>query len=278
MQTEEFLKKVKQRAGLIDNNSAKRASEAVFETLRARISHEGGDNVAAQLPKELKDLWESNVFEHVQRKVMGGERFDLGGFLASVAQKLGLDDISQAETVTKAVFMSMHEQITQGAAQSISHQLPQDIRIFWESSVAQQTFPYEWEAPVETMEQETIVLAETEEEIKAGQETSPSVHPPAMDRVTMASEHAGVQGPASVEHYRSDSQLAEEIGEMLAESDELDPEHIEVFVERGNVTLRGSVKTSQEREVAIEIASEALGVGEIRSELEVISEKAAGGR
>ncbi|MEN6357349.1 MAG: DUF2267 domain-containing protein [Armatimonadota bacterium] len=272
------MKKIKQRAGLVDNESAKRASKAVFETLRVRISHEGGDNVAAQLPKELKDLWESSVFEHVQRKVMGGERFDLGGFLAGVARKLGLDDISQAETVTRAVFMSLHEQITQGAVQSVSHQLPQDIREFWESSTAEQTFPYEWEAPVETMEQETITFAETEEEIKAKQETTPAVHPPSMDRVTMASEHAGIEGPASAEYYRSDAQLAVEIEEMLSESDELDPEHIEVFVERGNVTLRGSVKTPQEREVAIEIASEALGVGEIRSELEVVSEKTTGGR
>jgi uncharacterized protein (DUF2267 family) len=260
----------------VDNESAKRASKAVFETLRARISHEGGDNVAAQLPKELKDLWESDMLEHVRRKIMGGERFDLGGFFAHIAQELGLDNIAQAETVTKAVFMSLNEQITQGARQSISHQLPQDIREFWESSVAEQSFPYEWEAPVETMEQETIVFAETEEEIKAKEETTPSVHTPAMDRVTMASEHAGVEGPASAEYYRSDVQLVEEIEEMLSESDELDPEHIEVFVERGNVTLRGSVKTPQERDVAIQIASEALGVGEIRSELEVAGEKAAG--
>ena len=276
MQTEEFLKKVKQRAGLVDNDSAKRASKAVFETLRVRISHEGGDNVAAQLPKELKDLWESDMLEHVRRKIMGGERFDLGGFFAHVAQELGLENITQAETITRAVFMSLNEQITQGARQSISHQLPQDIREFWESSIAEQGPPYEWEAPVEEMPQETIVFAETEEEIKAKQGPTPTVHTPAMDRVTMSSEHTGIEGPASAEHYRSDPQLAEEIEDMLYESNELDPGQIEVFVERGNVTLRGMVKTPQEREVAIRIASEALGVGEIRSELEVAIEKASG--
>jgi uncharacterized protein (DUF2267 family) len=278
MQTEEFLKKVRQRATLADNDSAKRACEAVFETLRARISHEGGDNIAAQLPKELKELWESGVFEHVQRKIFGSERFDLGGFFAHIAQQLGLDDISHAETVTRAVFISMHEQLTPGAQQSISHQLPPDIREFWEASVSvTQEPPYEWEAPVETMEETPITFGETEAEISKQEEVSPSVPPPAKDRVTIAppAEKGGVEGPASVEHYRSDAQLTEEIEEMLSESDELDPENIEVFVEAGNVTLRGSVKTPQEREIAIQIASEGLGVGEIRSELEVESEKVA---
>jgi osmotically-inducible protein OsmY len=93
-----------------------------------------------------------------------------------------------------------------------------------------------------------------------------------MDRVTMASppgEHRDTEGPGSAEHYRSDAQLTEEIEDMLEESDEVNSEHIDVFVQSGNVTLRGSVKTPQERELAVRTASEALGVGEIRAELDL---------
>ncbi|MHB9035089.1 MAG: DUF2267 domain-containing protein [Armatimonadota bacterium] len=276
MQTDEFLKLVRERAGLADNERAKRASEVVFQTLRIRISHEGGDNVAQQLPKDLKELWESGAFAHVQRALAGVERLDLGAFLARIAQQLGLDDISQAETVTRAVFMSLHEQLTTGAQQSISHQLPQDIRGFWEASVAgAQGPPYEWEAPVQDLEETEIdvTISETEAEVRQTKaEKKPTAHQPAMDRVTMASPpggHHDVEGPGSAEHYRSDAELTEEIEEMLDESDEIDAENIDVFVQAGNVTLRGCVRSPHEREMALRTVSEALGVGEIRSELEL---------
>ncbi|MCE5198809.1 DUF2267 domain-containing protein [bacterium] len=368
MQAEEFLRKVQDRAGLPEDPNhgpARRATEAVFETLRARISHQGGDNVAAQLPKELKDMWESGLLEHIQRAISGFERMDLGVFVARVSEKTNIDDMQKVENVTRAVFATLQEQITPGAREAVSHQLPPDLREFWETALSTQVGPpYEMEAPVQESyisRQHAEEAAEpmAEEEVGArpwGPETDlPSgadvemvtsgaeaqvrdigegtdvrepgeeplteeagfeaegvrtdipeeamgirgeepeayeleegapegeavmshvpgeeeVHPPSEERVTMTmppDELEGRTGPASEHQYRLDPELTREIEEMLESSDEVDASNIDVFVQAGNVTLRGHVKTAHERDTAIHVASKALGIGEIRSELDV---------
>jgi osmotically-inducible protein OsmY len=76
-----------------------------------------------------------------------------------------------------------------------------------------------------------------------------------------------------VSHYRSDPELEKEIRELLASSQEVNAENIEVFVQTGNVTLRGTVKTPEERDAAGRIAARGLGVGEIFNELVVEESK-----
>ncbi len=254
MHEEEFLSKIKQRAGLKDLDEARRDTEAVFETLRARISHEGGDNVAEQFPLELKRLWESGLLEHVAGSVTGFERYDLGAFLANVAQRLGVQDVREAEMITIAVFAALKDQITPGASHAIESQLPEDIRTFWKNAepevLSRQTGPpFEMEAPV-----------------LSGEE----LLPPAAERMNIApppEERADAEGPGSATHYRSDNQLTQEIEELLGSSDELDAERINVFVQAGNVTLKGHVKTPKERDTAAKTAARALGIGDIWNEI-----------
>lgn len=132
MQTSEFLKKVKSRAGLESEAQAKSAIDAVFGVLRARISHAGGDNISSQLPKELRELWESGVMEHIARSFTGVDRMDLKDFLYKVQTTAHLANSQQAEAATKAVFMTLQEHITEGARYSIANQLPLDIKKFWD--------------------------------------------------------------------------------------------------------------------------------------------------
>lgn len=136
MQTDEFLKKVRLRAGLEDNERAREVTDAVFAALRARISHAGGDNIAEQFPREIRDLWESGLAEHVARSLTGVDRMDLSEFKGRVQNKAHLANADQAEAVIRAVFMTMKEQLTRGAQQSIEHQLPDDIRTLWQTSNA----------------------------------------------------------------------------------------------------------------------------------------------
>ncbi|MEN6520409.1 MAG: DUF2267 domain-containing protein [Armatimonadota bacterium] len=136
MQTDEFLKKVRLRAGLEDNERARQAIDAVFGALRARISHAGGDNAAEQLPKEIRELWESGLAEHVTRSFTGVDRMALNEFLGRVQSRARLANADHAEAVVRAVFMTMKEQLTRGAQQSIEHQLPDDIRVLWQTSNA----------------------------------------------------------------------------------------------------------------------------------------------
>lgn len=139
MQVEEFLKRVSGRAGLHSRDEAKKAADAVFVTLRFRIQHETGDNIAAQLPTGLKEMWEGGTMEHLKRALAGEEKMDLGGFLAKIAQQMGLTDVRDAETVTCAVFTTLRETITPGAQDKVSHSLPEDIREFWLSCTPMET-------------------------------------------------------------------------------------------------------------------------------------------
>ncbi|MEN6371334.1 MAG: DUF2267 domain-containing protein [Armatimonadota bacterium] len=134
MQTDEFLKKVRLRAGLEDNERARQATDAVFGALRARISHAGGDNAAEQLPKEIRELWEKGLAEHVTRSFVGVDRMDLSEFLGRVQARAHLANADHAEAVVRAVFMTMKEQLTRGAQYSIEHQLPDDLRALWQTS------------------------------------------------------------------------------------------------------------------------------------------------
>lgn len=311
MRADEFVKKVSERAGIADREQAKRATEAVLETLRARISHRSGDNVAAQLPADLKQMWESGTLEHLFRSMTGVERMDLGAFLARVAAIARLADIRQAETVTRAVFITMREQITEGAQKTVESELPDDIRQFWEDSRpgAEAEGPFEMEAPVEPTPEEMagartwgpetdlpsgsdVEMAEAQIEAQvrdlggrdilgmaAGPETpgeEERAEPPAAERVEIVpppGERESTAGPGSDAYYRADAELTQEIEQMLGASDEVDASDINVFVQAGNVVLRGHVKTAGERDAASHIAARALGVGDIRNELGIETQR-----
>lgn len=310
MQTEEFLKRVQVRACLENQDQARLATEIVFDTMRARISHAGGDNVAAQLPKELKDMWESGTLEHLLRSIRGAEHLTLDEFLGRIADKTHTDRRC-AETITCGVFTTMREQITEGADHAVQNQLPNDIKDFWLSctpkageeaggAVAERPASHEAEAEiirilvskeeypepmgVETGQpmgmQEEMIEALTEAQVREMRgettmhkpEEEEGHEPPAAERVEMVAppgKHDATEGPGSETHYRSDVELTQEIESMLNESEELDAEHIDVFVQAGNVILRGHVMSDQARDMASHITAKALGVGDIRNELEI---------
>ncbi len=303
MQAEEFLKKVRVRAGLDNMDDARRATRAVFDTLRARISHAGGDNVAAQLPRELQQLWEAGLLEHILRSISGVERMDMGAFLARVAKEADLTDIHESETVTRAVFMTLQEQITPGAAHAIEHQLPPDILEFWNEckSAAREAAPVESEPIQEApqIEPQISIGSPTPEEEEGALTWSPETdvptgidaemleaesearyremraRPPAEERIEMVEPEEARSpdlGPGSEAYYRGDADLAQEIVDMLQSSDEVDATNVDVMVQAGNVTLRGKVPTQEQKEKAHHIAASSLGVGVIRNELMVEEE------
>lgn len=293
MQAEEFVKRVRVRADLDDNEEALKATKAVMDTLRARISHQGGDNVAEQLPKELKQLWESGVLDHILRMFSGSERMDLGAFLARVASQLNLEDIRQAETVTRAVFSTMQEQITPGATAAVEHQLPPDILAFWRECRPEQ--PAAEPPPQEPPQVTPDLSAPTPEEEVGARAWGPETDLPSGADVEMTEAQTEAQvremaaapaeqraemeappearspdeGPGSDVFYRGDVDLTNEIVRSLEESHEIDATHIDVLVQAGNVTLRGKVPTQTQKDAAHHLVASSLGVGAIRNELAV---------
>lgn len=314
MQAEEFVRRVRVRAGFRDNEQTQHGIDAVFRELRTRVSRDDGDTVAAQLPEGVKDMWESGTLEHLLREFTSVERTDLNNFLERVSERAHLDDTHHAKILTCAVFTTLREQITPGVQQAVSIQLPHDIREFFETcttvEVETETGPLEMEAPVSGC-MECVVASESEilrpeEEAGArpwGPETDVptgadvemviaqmeasvrdmkkeehpkfehemEVQPPAAERVVEVpppgKRETGVTGPADENYYRLDDDLTKEIEDLLESSDQLDPKHIDVYVQAGNVTLRGTVKSEEQREAANRLVAKALAVGEIRNEL-----------
>ncbi|MCX6343782.1 MAG: DUF2267 domain-containing protein [Armatimonadetes bacterium] len=259
MQYDEFLKQVRLRGGLHNNDEARSAIRAVFETLKRRIVHDTGDNIKAQLPHDIQPLWESGFIEHISVKAGGTERMDLTAFLGRVADRLETNDFARVEIITRAVFTTLRQAITPGAQESVERELPEDLRGFWLACQPPE-MPQEAHAPRQhtQKEEESYLHAE--------------VHPPSEERLEVIPPpglHKPEEGPGSTTHYRLDPQLEQEIKELLDKSDEVEADKIDIFVQAGNVTLRGTVKTDDQRQTAGHIAAKALGVGDILNELSV---------
>ena len=281
MESEEILKRVSGRAGLHNRDEAREAVDAVFDALRSRIFHETGDNIASQLPKEIRLMWESGTFEHVLRKITGFERMDLEEFLTRVKERLKFEDLDRARLVTQAVFMTLQETITPGAASKISAELPHDLRDLWEKSIpserpsesAQHERRMRERAGVEPQGAwtgETPPALEEEYELPEGPELESVAGEPISKAPPMGEYDSSEIGPDAASLYRSDDQIKAEIVELLDANDALDASTIDVEVHAGQVTLRGSVHTPVQRDIAEHVASDALGTTEIIDELKVL--------
>jgi hypothetical protein len=78
--------------------------------------------------------------------------------------------------------------------------------------------------------------------------------------------HAG-RGPRS--YRRSNERIAEEVNERLARHGHVDATDVEVHVDDGVVTLRGTVDDRAQKRLAEEIAEAAFGVDDVMNELRV---------
>lgn len=271
MEIQEFWERVTVRSGLPSKEQAKAATDAVFDALRARISHQTGDNIAQQFPTELKELWESGLAEHIERALVDVERMDLDEFLQKIQHDPRVGDAAPARDVARAVFMTVQEQITPGAVEKIAGELPPDIRGFWLDSAP----PAEAEAVeegeyVEEMEEE-VPLIGPEYDIPTGADMEPTPSlPSTLRQGSPEGEYDSREiGPSAASVFRSDDQLAEEINELLEANDELDASNIDVYVHQGRVTLKGSVHSPTERDEAAMVAGEALGTVEVINEIKV---------
>jgi hypothetical protein len=89
------------------------------------------------------------------------------------------------------------------------------------------------------------------------------------DRV--ADTPSGFRGRGPRGYERSSDRIYEDVCEWLTEEDELDASDIEVDVDKGIVTLRGTVPDRQQKRRAEDIAERASGVRDVRNHLELES-------
>ena len=129
MTTLTFYRRVIEEAGQADREAAKQATAAVLHALRDRLTVEEADQVAAQLPRELKTVWEAG--EVPGRRPVKMHRKD---FYERVKAEAGLASPRAARWYTLAVFAALKEQLSPGEAGDVLAQLPKDLKETWEEA------------------------------------------------------------------------------------------------------------------------------------------------
>jgi uncharacterized protein (DUF2267 family) len=118
MQYDEFIRSVAERAD-ISQEDADRLTAATLRTLAERITGGEAEDLAAQLPAELKPPL-TGVGEEA-------EPFDVDVFVGRVADRADTDP-DQALTHVGAVFATLRDAVTSGELDDIAAQLPDGLR------------------------------------------------------------------------------------------------------------------------------------------------------
>jgi uncharacterized protein (DUF2267 family) len=108
------------RIAAVDRETARRAAEAVLETLAVRISAGEVEDLEAELPPELHPALERGLAESRSAKVMSADEF-----IANVADREGVD-IDVAEDHVRAVFAALREVVTGKEFSDMAAQLSDD--------------------------------------------------------------------------------------------------------------------------------------------------------
>lgn len=135
MQYDEFLRQVQERAGLDSLDDARGLTETVLTTLAEPLSREVTNELAAQLPKELKTLLE----EHHTDPVRAMARYSAEEFVNRVKGRLDVT-YQQGAELANAVLVVLRQAVSAGTMERVRADLPEDYeRLF--SGNAESTRP-----------------------------------------------------------------------------------------------------------------------------------------
>jgi uncharacterized protein (DUF2267 family) len=129
MTTMSFYRKVIKETGQTNREAVKRGTAAVLHALRDRLTPEEADQVVAQLPRELRLVWEEG--DTLDRKPIKLHRTE---FYDRVHREAGLASTREARFLTVGVFAALKEQLSPGEADDILSQLPRDLKQIWEEA------------------------------------------------------------------------------------------------------------------------------------------------
>ena len=129
MNTLSFYRKVIEETGQTNREAVKQGTAVVLRALRDRITPEEAAQAAAQLPRELKAVWEEG--ETPDREPVKLHRKE---FYDRVKKEAGLASIREARFLTIAVFAALKGQLSPGEADDILAQLPRDLKEVWEEA------------------------------------------------------------------------------------------------------------------------------------------------
>jgi uncharacterized protein (DUF2267 family) len=117
MKATEFIKQVKERAGLNSREEAIEATHATLSVLGERLFGGERDDLAAQLPQELQAFL---------MEAKDGEKFDIDEFFLRVSEEEDCE-IEEAVEHAQAVIEVLCDAVTAGEIEDIKSQLPKDF-------------------------------------------------------------------------------------------------------------------------------------------------------
>ena len=126
MHANEFYRIVMRTSGIEDRHRAERATAAVLETLRKRLTFAEAEQLAAQLPVALQAVWGQG--ETAPREPM---KMGLGEFCARVRHEAGLASDAEAQWATLGVFAALKDQLSFGESEDVVAQLPAALKELW---------------------------------------------------------------------------------------------------------------------------------------------------
>jgi uncharacterized protein (DUF2267 family) len=129
MSTLTFYRRVIDETGETNREVVKRGTAAVFHALRDRITPEEAEQAVAQLPRDLKRLWEEG--DEPGRKPVKLNRRE---FYDRVKLEAQLASIREARLLTLGVFAALKAQLSPGEGDDIWAQLPRDLKEVWEAA------------------------------------------------------------------------------------------------------------------------------------------------
>ncbi len=129
MNTVSFYRRVIDETGQPSREAVKRGTAAVFHALRDRLTPEESEQAVAQLPRDLKLVWEKG--DVPGRKPVKLHRKE---FYERVRRDAGLSSIREARFLTIGVFAALKAQLSPGEADDIQAQLPRDLKEVWEEA------------------------------------------------------------------------------------------------------------------------------------------------
>jgi uncharacterized protein (DUF2267 family) len=124
-----FYRRVIEETGQADRAAVERGTAAVLHALRDRLTPAEATQAAAQLPRELKEVWRAGEVRN--RRPIKIHRKDL---YERVMQEAGLENIREARFLTIGVFAALKAQLSPGEADDVRAQLPRDLKEVWEDA------------------------------------------------------------------------------------------------------------------------------------------------
>jgi len=118
MHYDEFVARLRRRAGLQSSEQASEALAAILRTFGERIQSDTARNLADQLPPELAGYL-------IRPSDLPGERFDVDEFLGRVAERARLE-YQEARRVTRAVLDVLVEAVAPGEIKHLWNELPRE--------------------------------------------------------------------------------------------------------------------------------------------------------